>query len=73
MDRFWKEAFKALVTYKKEFGNCAVPQSYKTKDGLALGTWVANQRKSQKLSPERKKQLDDLGFIWNPKKGPKNK
>jgi superfamily II DNA or RNA helicase len=73
MDRFWKEAFKALIAYKKEFGNCAVPQSYKTKDGLALGTWVANQRKSQKLSPERKKQLDDLGFIWNPKKGPRNK
>ena len=60
----WDLSFRALVAYKKEFGDCDVPNHYKTKDGLALGGWIKNQRRNQNLSPEGKKQLDDLGFIW---------
>lgn len=34
---------------------------------------VSNQRVNKDPSPERKKELDDLGFVWKGKKGPKNK
>jgi len=61
----WEFFFKALLAYKKEFGNCQTPSRYKTKDGLALGVWVKSQRKISNLSPERKKRLDSIGFVWN--------
>jgi hypothetical protein len=41
-------------------------QKHKTKDGFALGSWVFNQRTNKDLQQERRKQLDDLGFVWDP-------
>jgi superfamily II DNA or RNA helicase len=71
-DDQWNESFKNLKIYKKEFGDCNVPSKYKTSDGLALGLWVSNQRRSkEKLSSEKIAQLDDLGFIWKAAKGPR--
>jgi hypothetical protein len=64
----WMENFKALIAYKKEFGHCKVPVLYKTKNDFALGSWVSKQRTSKYVSPERKKQLDALGFVWEIKK-----
>lgn len=69
--RPWDNWILKLQEYKKEFGDCNVPLRYKTKDGVALGTWVANQRKNLKTSPERKNQLNEMDFVWNAKKGPK--
>jgi superfamily II DNA or RNA helicase len=66
LEKVWRENFKALIVFKEEFGNCDVIGTYKTKDGLALGNWVLTQRKNIDLSLERKKQLDDLGFVWDP-------
>ena len=61
----WETFYSALVEYQKKFGNCSIPRKFITKDGLALGAWVGYQRnRRETLSPERKKQLDDLGFIW---------
>ena len=61
----WDQWYKALVDYKKEFGNCLVPKRYKTIDNLALGNWVVTQRsRRQNIPSERRKILDDLGFIW---------
>ena len=40
-------------------------QKHKTKDGFALGSWVFNQRTNKDLQQERRKQLDDLGFVWD--------
>jgi superfamily II DNA or RNA helicase len=64
----WDENLKALITYKKEFGDCMPPATYENKDEVALGKWVKNQRANKNLSPERRKQLDDLGFVWDPYK-----
>ena len=65
----WKHSFEALEAYYKENGNCLVPNSYRTKDGLRLGNWVGKQRgKRDKMSEERQTRLDRLGFLWDLKK-----
>jgi hypothetical protein len=71
--RSWDLWRKDLELYKKQLGDCNVPSRFITKEGLPLGRWVIHQRRNQNLSLERKKLLDDLGFVWNSKKGPKNK
>ena len=49
----------------QEFGNCNVPVSHKP-----LGTWVSTQRTQRrqsgegKLSQDRIRRLDELGFNW---------
>jgi len=62
----WEKRYKEIVEYKKLHGDCKVPYS-------KLGVWVMNQRASYKrflkgeksyLSEERKKKLDDIGFIF---------
>ncbi len=63
----WQVNFLRLVEYKAKFGNCLVPQ----KDHIyrQLGIWVGEQRRAKqngKLAPEYTKQLEDIGFEWNP-------
>ena len=61
----WDERLGELVKYKAEHGDCNVPQSQGS-----LGTWVNNQRiarKRGKLSEERARKLDALGFDWSPR------
>jgi hypothetical protein len=40
--RNWNESFQALVDYKKQHGNCNVPNRYK--EDRALGQWVTVDR-----------------------------
>lgn len=50
-------------------GDCKVPTFYK--NDKPLGKWVARQREDNNdgvLQPERKKKLDELGFVWQLKK-----
>ena len=52
---------------KKIFGDPNVKQSYMTEDSFNLGTWQNTQRrfyKKGKLSPDRIKRLEDIGFKW---------
>ena len=59
--------------FKKEFSHCRVPKGY-DKD-WELANWVRNQRleqanlskegKKSRMTPERFKLLDDLGFKWS--------
>ena len=66
-DHRWEEGFSALVTFKAREGHCRVSQKY-LENGYKLGQWVAVQRREkQKLSIERIKRLNDLGFIWKVK------
>jgi len=63
----WQQMFEALKAYKKEHGECRVPRTYKSNPQLAK--WVKQQRKvysEQQLSVERVKNLEQLGFEWNP-------
>ena len=60
----WEEGFEYLIAYKKAYGNCVVLGSFKL-NNYRLGGWVGRQRSNQdKLTPERFKRLDDLGFVW---------
>ena len=64
-DHAWQQAFKALVSYKETFGHCGVPVKFNL-DGFALGRWVVSQRRLKNSMPlERKRLLDEIGFIWH--------
>ena len=61
----WEKMFAALVEYKNAHGNCNVPQRWHEK---RLAKWVNTQRttyKRGKLLPERQRQLESIGFVWN--------
>lgn len=63
----FQEGLGYLKAYKKESGDCRVPQPL-TVDGFPLGGWVSNRRgdyKEGQLSPERIKALNSLGFTWD--------
>ncbi|EDN70824.1 helicase domain protein [Beggiatoa sp. PS] len=66
LDTAWEEMFLALIKYKKENGDCNVPQ--RDVNNKRLGRWVRTQRKAKqdgKLSQERIQRLETLGFIWD--------
>ena len=64
-DQRWEEGFTRLQTYRESNSNCLVPFDFKTEDGHRLGSWVISQRAYQDgLSPERRRRLDELGFVW---------
>jgi superfamily II DNA or RNA helicase len=61
----WEDGFAALVKFKEREGHCRVPHSHIESD-YGLGTWVSNQRAdANKMTPDREKRLDQLGFVWN--------
>ena len=70
---YWREAnFKhnldLLIKYKEEKGNFFMTTNYKTPDGVALATWCTSLRglrKRGKLSDERIRILEEIGFPWN--------
>ena len=66
----WKTMYERRVTYKKQNTSTCVPKSYKADPQLAR--WVTNQRLNHRtnrpsLTTARVKQLNSIGFIWNPK------
>ena len=65
----WDERVNELTKYKSNHGDCNVPESQGS-----LGIWVANQRQRKgKLSEERVRKLDALGFSWGRETIPKSK
>jgi superfamily II DNA or RNA helicase len=64
----WEEGFTALTRFKEHEGHCLVPQRFK-EGTFSLGNWVSTQRLNKDhLSVERRKQLDAIGFVWEPYK-----
>jgi superfamily II DNA or RNA helicase len=62
LGRPWDEHFGELKKFKEENGHCRVPQR------SALGQFVANMRKdrkAEKLSAERVRKLNEIGFAWD--------
>jgi hypothetical protein len=65
-DERWYFMFEKLKVYKREHGDCLVPTAYV--NDKQLGIWVTNQRslnKTNRLSAERKRQLESIGFVWD--------
>jgi hypothetical protein len=62
----WKKMFDALKEYKVIHGDCNVPRVW-IKYKSNLGQWTKTQRskyKDGKLSADRIKHLEDIGFEW---------
>lgn len=71
----WDLYIKALKQYRKREGNCLVPWNHiEIVDGnsVKLGCWCQNVCRAKKgkekylmiLTPERLRQLNELGFVW---------
>ncbi|MEO6787219.1 MAG: helicase associated domain-containing protein, partial [Chthoniobacteraceae bacterium] len=61
----WERRFGQLAAYRRQYGHCRVPAKWR--EDAAFGAWVHTQRASKRkgtLSPERIRQLDELGFEW---------
>ncbi len=61
----WDERFGELLAYKEEHGHVRVPRTGIT----SLDNWVSVQRinkKTGKLSSDKARRLDEIGFDWNP-------
>ena len=61
----WEEMFAALKEFKSTHGHCRVPTDWT--ENARLGRWVVVQRKKQKTLGERRvRDLESIGFVWNP-------
>jgi hypothetical protein len=60
-DERWERMYEALVVFRNKHGHCDVPQKYPANQSLA--SWVNGQR-MKKLSADKKKRLNALGFSW---------
>ena len=62
----WEEGLTYFRAYKRREGHCRVPNLH-LENGFGLGGWVSRHRaRKDKLSSERQRQLDQLGFVWEP-------
>jgi hypothetical protein len=64
-DNQWHQQCKKLLEYKRKSGHCMVPYRYEA--DKSLGGWVSDQRsnhKKNKLRLDRKRLLDEIGFVW---------
>jgi superfamily II DNA or RNA helicase len=65
----WRSAYDELAAFHKEEGHFQVPEEYLTIDGTSLSAWKnsqRNQRSQGKMSQEKIKLLDKIGFPWDP-------
>lgn len=61
-EKKWKSMYEKLIAFKKRYGTTAVSENYKDP---RLVNWVWFQRKvKERMSPERRKLLNKIGFIW---------
>ena len=66
LDAVWFEKYNELVYYKEKHGHCNV--SVNCEEDKPLLLWMYRQahlKRINKLSKDRVKLLDDIGFIWN--------
>ena len=66
-DQAWEKGFLAFKHHIARTGDPNIPSGL-ISDGIDLGKWVRLQRSNrtrQPPTPERKKLLDDLNFIWD--------
>ena len=67
LEEQFERGFQETLLYKEKTGNPNATVTYKTAEGFLLGSWQSNQRryyKNGKLSPDRTRLLEKIGFIW---------
>jgi hypothetical protein len=65
-DDAWEKGIAALMKYKEDYGDCVVPNGFRTKDQFPLGLWVYQQRTFDGNYPREKyNRLKNLKFVWN--------
>lgn len=71
-DMNWKRNYAEAKQYFETHGDLLVPAAYVTESGVRLGNWISNLRsykksgaKSSYMTPERIKQLDSIGMVWD--------
>jgi hypothetical protein len=63
-DYLWEQGFAALIKFKAREGHCRVA-SLHIERKYKLGQWVTMQRrKKAKMPAQRKKRLNEIGFVW---------
>jgi len=63
----FEKGFQETFRYKESAGTPNAPQHFKTNEGFRLGTWQSSLKtryKKGKLSPDRIKRLERIGFKW---------
>jgi hypothetical protein len=66
-DERWDDFYTHLLAYHAEYGHVNVKRSFVSEDGYTLGIRVGGfreRKKNGKLSAERIKRLEDVGFVW---------
>lgn len=67
LETYWNQNYEKLLEFKETNGHTNVSKF--DKDNMQLGKWVGEQRYWKKrLSTERIKKLDDIGFDWGIKR-----
>ena len=75
LEEQWHKNYELAKIYYEHYGNLEITQRFKTNDGFTydekgdinLGNWITTQRKSfSRLSQERQRLLQSIGFIINP-------
>lgn len=72
-DYYWMQMYELAKKYYEHHGNLSISNRFKTmngyeydEDGIALGMWISTQRKRyEDLSVERRKMLEEIGFVQN--------
>ena len=71
LDDAWQRALDSLRAYAVHEGHCRVPNSYVDINGFRLGQAVARIRSAQQIfvkgRPDRRAELDAIGFVWDPR------
>ena len=66
-EKAWRENYANLIAYRKKTGHCVLSRN-ELDDNNKLYNFVYKQRgdlKKGKLTTERKKMLDEIGFCWD--------
>ena len=67
-DYDWMKMYDQAVLYYRENGNLLIPNNYKTKTKISLGSWIGKQRKNyreKKISDREVNLLNQIGMVWS--------
>lgn len=63
LENDWELNFNKMLEFKNKYGHCHVPVNYEDR---LFYYWVHRQRtKRNKLPEDKKRRLNDIGFIWH--------